>query len=118
MILSNKVSCAPWDFAKREVGGKIGLFGQRELPHKMVTLDFIQNHRREVTRHTSKKALFAKYLFKMVRPTGIELVSPAPQAGALSIELWARKYFLYVNILLNITSKVLQNIGFSDDGFA
>lgn len=27
----------------------------------------------------------------MVRPTGIELVSPAPQAGALSIELWARK---------------------------
>lgn len=27
----------------------------------------------------------------MVRPTGIELVSSAPQADTLSIELWARK---------------------------
>lgn len=28
---------------------------------------------------------------RMVRPTGIELVSSAPQADTLSIELWAQK---------------------------
>ena len=34
-----------------------------------------------------------------MRPTGIELVSPAPQAGALSIELWALKSVCVYNLL-------------------
>lgn len=38
-----------------------------------------------------KKAISSEMAFKMVRPTGIELVSSAPQADTLSIELWAQK---------------------------
>ena len=38
----------------------------------------------------SENYLFRRYL-KVLRPTGIELVSSAPQADTLSIELWARK---------------------------
>ena len=35
----------------------------------------------------------------MVRPTGIELVSSAPQADTLSIELWALKSEFYNNLI-------------------
>ena len=36
-----------------------------------------------------------------MRPTGIELVSSAPQADTLSIELWARKSFLAQMLLFD-----------------
>ena len=35
----------------------------------------------------------------MVRPTGIELVSSAPQADTLSIELWALKSEFHNNLI-------------------
>ena len=47
------------------------------------------------TRNNKKKAisLLRNGLQVSMRPTGIELVSSAPQADTLSIELWARKLF-------------------------
>jgi len=48
----------------------MGLFSDREVPHKTATMGFRQIHRREFDTYTTKKALLAKCLFKMVRPTG------------------------------------------------
>ncbi len=54
----------------------------------------------------------------MVRPTGIELVSSAPQADTLSIELWALKTDIFTTCFLlliyfNIFKTHLQNFLFS-----
>ena len=44
-----------------------------------------------------------------MRPTGIELVSSAPQADTLSIELWARKWFRKNSPLACILPSVWEN---------
>ena len=57
----------------------------------------------------------------MVRPTGIELVSSAPQADTLSIELWALKSEFYNNLISYYTfivtflNKIYKKFIFSDD---
>ena len=90
--------CDTWEFAKREVGGKMGLFGARELPHKTVTMDFRKHHRREFGSYTTKKALLRKCLFKMVLRIGIELVSPGP----LPL-FWRGFKFLILSYTLSLT---------------
>lgn len=48
-------------------------------------------------------------ILKKVRPTGIELVSPAPQAGALSIELWALpNLYIFYYITRNFSYSFLK----------
>ena len=57
----------------------------------------------------------------MVRPTGIELVSSAPQADTLSIELWALKsdfvsrinyYLIILTFLFAVFNGFYKNLSF------